>query len=69
MPLNFQCRSGSGSATQFFSGELEWECHSKNKGVLKSMIVIDFESVCFFSVTSQPKAKVVLHFYKNNKGM
>ena len=37
MPLNFQWRSGSGSATQSFSSEWEWECHSKNKGVLNPL--------------------------------
>ena len=37
MPLFFQCRSGSGSATQIFCHELEWECHSKNKGVLNPL--------------------------------
>ena len=29
--------SGSGSATQIFSNEWEWECHSKNKGVLNPL--------------------------------
>ena len=37
VPLNFQWRSGSGSATQSFSSEWEWECHSKNKGVLNPL--------------------------------
>ena len=39
MPLNFQFRSGSGSATQIYSNEWEWECHSKNKGVLNLLLM------------------------------
>ena len=42
VPLTFRLRSGSRSATQICSNEWEWECHSKNKGVLnplKSMFV------------------------------
>ena len=35
--LFFQCRSGSESAFQIFSNEWEWECHSKNKGVLNPL--------------------------------
>ena len=39
VPLNFQCWSGSGSATQFVSSECEWKCHSKNKGVLNPLLI------------------------------
>ena len=38
VPLTFRFRSGSGSATQICSNEWEWECHSKNKGVLNLLL-------------------------------
>ena len=43
VPLNFRFRSGS--ATQIYSNEWEWECHSKNKGVLNPLTFYD----CFCS--------------------
>ena len=47
MPLNFQWRSGSGSATQSFSSEWEWECHSKNKGVLNPLLRTQLSKIYF----------------------
>ena len=40
VPLTFRLRSGSGSATQICSNEWEWECHSKNKGVLNPLLIV-----------------------------
>ena len=59
MPLNFQFRSGSGSATQIYSNEWEWECHSKNKGVLNPLKF----SICLKSLSILIQKSFKADFY------